>query len=644
MKKLISLIIISISIVLLASCNEPEEHVHSFSSSWSSDDTSHWHAASCEHSSERTDVGAHLDNGGDGVCDVCSKNYYTPIVEYTVSWYNENGVLIANQTVAEGSVPSRNYTVTDTAEWNYSFDGWSATLGGDALNTLPAVSGNISYYASVSRTKQTYTVAFVTNCTESVASQTVEYGSKASEPEELSYDGHRFIGWYVDSSFTTEVDFNTAITENKTYYACWNETVDIKAYLEALLNGYELNPYSYIPESMRPTYSENLVSSEDIINDYSSFVNVSEIVSHGFGEQWNMIIKNIEESMLFFNVLTVVEGLTTTSIVAFNNYIDQNPSDTATFSFESGIYNVTVDFDGERILYVLDYTANIPVLGEQAVQIALKMDAASGERSTRIQLGDANALSYTMTDSSYTFAIKYLGVRRAYFSIERADDVVCGHIYEYLTVEGVEIASAADFYIGDGFTYAVGNKADGLIGFTGTICETYETESGKLIGYEVEETLSSIIYNTLWFDIDVISGINSIKYQAANSDKAKFFVNGNLTEWRNMTVGSGLKMFSRRFDIEFRTQYFYAYDVASEKYIEIKASVPMMFIQEENYDTFVNDVLAKNGIAVGVNISNGNLAKITESYDTLLPVFKANKEAVTSNDIIAIIGNKVSFT
>ena len=163
MKKLISLIIISISIVLLASCNEPEEHEHSFSSSWSSDDTSHWHAASCEHSSERTDVGAHLDNGGDGVCDVCSKNYYTPIVEYTVSWYNENGVLIANQTVTEGSVPSRNYTVTDTAEWNYSFDGWSATLGGDALNTLPAVNGNISYYASVSRTKQTYTVAFVTD-------------------------------------------------------------------------------------------------------------------------------------------------------------------------------------------------------------------------------------------------------------------------------------------------------------------------------------------------------------------------------------------------------------------------------------------------------------------------------------------------
>ena len=297
MKKIVSSIFLFLSIIFLVACSEPEEHVHSFESSWSSDSSVHWHAASCEHSSERTDVAAHSDNGNDGVCDVCSKNYYTPLVDYTVSWYNENGTLIANQTVTEGTVPSRNYTVTDTVEWNYTFDGWSSSLGGETLNSLPAVSGNVSYYASVSKVKQTYTVTFVSNCDTNVSSQTIEYGAKASVPAEISFAGHRFIGWYTDSSFTTEVDFDISITENKTYYACWNETVDIKAYLEALLNGYELNPYSYIPEAMRPSYSENLVSSDDIISDYSSFVNVREIASHGFGEQWNMIIKNIEQSM-----------------------------------------------------------------------------------------------------------------------------------------------------------------------------------------------------------------------------------------------------------------------------------------------------------------------------------------------------------
>ncbi len=40
----------------LASC---EEHVHTFSTEWSSDDTSHWHASTCEHTDEKSDVAEH---------------------------------------------------------------------------------------------------------------------------------------------------------------------------------------------------------------------------------------------------------------------------------------------------------------------------------------------------------------------------------------------------------------------------------------------------------------------------------------------------------------------------------------------------------------------------------------------------------
>jgi|GEM_PF-6908719 len=34
-------------------------HEHTFASDWSSDETNHWHAATCEHTNERKDVGAH---------------------------------------------------------------------------------------------------------------------------------------------------------------------------------------------------------------------------------------------------------------------------------------------------------------------------------------------------------------------------------------------------------------------------------------------------------------------------------------------------------------------------------------------------------------------------------------------------------
>ena len=141
------------------------------------------------------------------------------------------------------------------------------------------------------------------------------------------------------------------------------------------------------------------------------------------------------------------------------------------------------------------------------------MDAESGEKTVRIQLGDANALAYTVKENSYEFAIKYLGVRRAMFSVsEDADGKVSGKIYEYLTVSSAEIASAAEFYITDNYVSVVGNKASGMLGFSGCISELYDADSGKMIGYEVQETLSSIVYNTLWFNLDRISGITDIKY------------------------------------------------------------------------------------------------------------------------------------
>ena len=54
---------------------------------------------------------------------------------------------------------------------------------------------------------------------------------------------------------------------------------------------------------------------------------------------------------------------------------------------------------------MVDYTANIPVIGETTVQIALAMDIETSERNVRIQLGDANALSYKITENSYELSL-----------------------------------------------------------------------------------------------------------------------------------------------------------------------------------------------------------------------------------------------
>ena len=570
-----------------------------------------------------------------------------PTIKYTIIWKDENGNTLQTKQVEEGATPSYTYNVVDTAEWDYTFNGWSASANGEALISIPEATKDATYYALVSAVKQVYTVSFNTLGGSAVPSQSVEYGETASLPTPPEYEGHRFLGWSSSENEVIEVDFTSIITGNVEYFAVWNEIVDVKAFLSALLSGYELNPYSYIPESMRFDYSNNLVDENDIITDYSSFVNISDI-TYGFGEQWYMVLENIEQSMTFFNALTVVESISSSAVAAFNNYFDQNPSDTANYEFEEGIYNVSINFDGKVISFVIDYTASFPIIGEATAQIALSMEIENGEKTVRIQLGDANKLSYTVSENYYTFAIHYLNSRSAIFHIERDDDgAVSGNIYEYLSIKDIGVSSSvANFYINEDYVSVVGNKADGLIGFTNTICELYDVSNGKLIGYEINETQTilgiSVNFDTLWFNINSVEGLETIKLTKNTNDETVIYLNGLNKAWEYKKVGGfSATSGSRRYDIEFRTQYVTTYDSVEDKYTVHKIEVPMLFVQEEYYDTLTSDIKSENSsITASVNVAQTDLNKLLTDYEELLPIFSDNKEAVTEELILAYIGEK----
>ena len=52
-------------------------HEHTFAEEWSSDETKHWHAASCTHTTEKSDEALHADDDKNGECDVCSAHVHT---------------------------------------------------------------------------------------------------------------------------------------------------------------------------------------------------------------------------------------------------------------------------------------------------------------------------------------------------------------------------------------------------------------------------------------------------------------------------------------------------------------------------------------------------------------------------------------
>ncbi len=429
-----------------------------------------------------------------------------------------------------------------------------------------------------------------------------------------------------------------------------DEKVDFFACLNTLLKGYKWNPKSVIPETLRPEYEGNLININSANQNYSNFVAVADIPDRGIGEQWNMVLENISQAQLFFSILSAVDTISTVSVTAFHNYFDKHPGETAYYQYKSGIYSVSIHCTQDTVSYVLDYMTTVPGLGEQTVEIALSMDTESEVKDVRVHIGDENALAYTIEPNKYTFAIQYLDSRCAYFELNKtANDTITGHVYEYLTVSSVEIASIADFYIEDGYLTVVGNKADGMVGFDGSICELYSISTGELLAYEVKEYTRgafgfSIKYNTLWFDLEDVDGITSVKYIPGTSinEKDKVYVNGSSSVWETKNYGSsgGTKSSSRRFDIEFRTRYFYYYDSSKDSYEKAKIEVPMFFVQEEVFDDLTNDVRETNGVAVSINVSATNLTKLKSEYSAKTELLQENKRKYSVATILEYIENK----
>lgn len=570
---------------------------------------------------------------------------------FTVTWRVEGTVVEVDENVKKGEMPvydGETPTKENTDEFHYTFNGWNPEL--------KPVESDQTYDAVFNEAVNEYIVTFNSNGGTNIDSVTVLYGCLINEPDvKPEKEGYKFVNWCTDKELTTPVEWPYLVKKDVTFYAAYNVKVDLVKHLKALFEGYSLNPMSYITESLLPSYSANLVEESELNYDFATFVQTKDILDYGYGEQWMMVLENLNQSMLFFNVLSVVDTLSASSITAFNNYMDKNPGETANHSFKLGDYNVTIDFDGLIMSYVLEFETTIPVIGSVTAQLALTLDVNSGERTGRIQLSDANALKYVMKDNSYQFAIRYGGFRRAYFEINKdVQGNTNGSIFEYLSIDGkVETSSSAQFFIKEDYTTVVGNKADGIIGFKGAICELYNTSNGHLLGYEVNELLDAagveINYDTLWFNLSDTTGINSVKeivnqpVEEGKENPNGIYINGSINKFETKKYGGfGPKMLSRRFDIEMRKRYFS--HVEGDSVVTKQYLIPMLFVQEEKLNDLIEDINKTNeGLNFDLIINESVLSKLQNEYDSRLPVFNEAKDDMSVEAILSFIGTRVEF-
>ena len=124
-------------------------HEHTYSTEWSKNETEHWHAATCEHTSEKKDVAAHVyDDDNDASCNVCG--YERVAKENGVTFnivartYNktEQGLTAEEYSVKGGTVASIEYKVKGAADTEYSS---TAPINAGEYTIRIKVTGNAEY-------------------------------------------------------------------------------------------------------------------------------------------------------------------------------------------------------------------------------------------------------------------------------------------------------------------------------------------------------------------------------------------------------------------------------------------------------------------------------------------------------------------
>ncbi len=143
MKKVLILALgLVLCLAVFTACQEEEPpHEHTFADVWNYNDTEHWHDATCEHTAEQSDKGAHVDNDGNDICDTCGRvNNHTHSFATEWSWDEEFHYYKSTcghnvKDMQAAHVDENNDAICDVCTYDYGHEhtyaeAWSVTEGG----------------------------------------------------------------------------------------------------------------------------------------------------------------------------------------------------------------------------------------------------------------------------------------------------------------------------------------------------------------------------------------------------------------------------------------------------------------------------------------------------------------------------------
>lgn len=402
-------------------------------------------------------------------------------------------------------------------------------------------------------------------------------------------------------------------------------------------------PWSFIPEGLRP---ENIAYTTAPASDFTSFVSVSTIGKKPIGRQFNVLYEGLTDTEKMLGYFDSVYAVGATVANLYQDQINNDPESYAEFEFDPG------EDGGFHGKITLNNNLYQLLIGNTAVSLELSYNTDTGLRTGRIQASDGMAIKYESTENSLTLAIKTTisgagNLKKIHFLCDENGNMN-GYYYEYTGTTGEDgkgLKTSAALFSNATKLVVVSDKKELQDLKTNACEEVYNAVTGEYIGSEVEETVSKINYDTLWFMLPNVNGLTSIKVDpTANKENPDtIYINGNATAIKTKTVGSGLKMLSRRFDIEMRDVWYVVkvQDGEKVKYETQKVSIPMLFVQKEQTGTFTADFNEKNNVSL--TLKSNDITNITNDYTTTRALYLQFKEQSSAEEVEAYIGNKNSY-
>ncbi len=389
------------------------------------------------------------------------------------------------------------------------------------------------------------------------------------------------------------------------------------------------NTTDYLPNAFN---KENKIVSE--VPDFNNFVDVQNIPTNFIGKQMNVVYSLLENVDTASKYLSTFYGLSDLVISLYQNFINDNPDNYAVFEYNNDDlkFNITLNNNDYQIFaeYLNSY-------------IELSYNSNSNTNIGKVEIPGGNIIKYEQASNGIKIAVDVLNVALMQIELTKNNQLVVGTLYEYMGTEENNIKTCALIKIDSNYTTIISNKREIDDLQIEAYTEIYSNSTGDLIGYQVDETVNNIKYNTLWFNLKDINGIDNIKVvdeeNGLNLDT--IYINNSLNPIQTKLIGGfGLDMASRRFDIEMKTVYAYQINAQTQDYEKVSFEIPMLFIQKEYVNAFSSDFYEKNqdngmNQNPSFNLNSSDYNKLCNLYTSDdAESFKQAKDLVSYNDIL----------